>query len=516
MAWLEKLSQFPSLDLGSVGAQLGYQPSIQTSPSPAEGKGQPWAFSDWLDLSQIGLRVQASPKAESQIPQATQAPGSGEASQLSGLFDFRAIGAHLGVQNSSPPDKQITATPGTQPHQTESSPLEGEISGTPAFSGLFAGTGTEEINVETVQQSDGIDAAGELLEGEEMEAIDDLAQEIQEHKRTIRPENLDSEDAMDGHAVTPWEAASDAEAAPMESHNLHLTRDAFISHWAPFSSYFHPGHQVAIAPSQEPEAAAEVKVQTPEGFLVVSVQHHESVADPTDISVGRYFYFDASSFPSFPAFEVSPYSFVEQWREGQLFWSGQVQFSTGSYGSVDLPAMASPAAGRKGREESKPGDFEVGDLIFVAGFHRDLANTNGKRVDFDDNLHFYQAAWVGSKLPFNQSLLYDDLADLGQRIALGIEVDEHELAAVRPVLVAPEVAKANVNTIVQSGAHITDLAADNFAVRDIPDEGGAKKVNSSADWGARRKDFLSAGLKSLERRAQENGENRYTDTPNES
>jgi len=116
---------------------------------------------------------------------------------------------------------------------------------------------------------------------------------------------------------------------------------------------------------------------------------------------------------------------------------------------------------------------------------------------------------VGSRLPFNQaSALYaDDLADLGQRVPLGIEVDEHELAAVRPVVVAvaPAVAKANANMILQSAAHTTDLSADSFSLsQDIPNEGGAGKINSSAAWAARRKEFLCAGLKSLERRAQEN------------
>lgn len=533
MAWLDKLSQFSSFDFSAVGAQLGYEPGAPTSPKtrspapPEEGKewpGQSWAISSLLDLNKVGaqLGVQAAPKAEAHHASTEAKQDSGSViAPFSGLFDFGAIGAQLGIQ-SSPTDSQTTGALGTKPHTAEALPSESEASRKPAFSGLFGGAprAEESIDFEGAQE-DGIDAPGEVLAdgGEALEESHEeqagpAGQAVQKQSAvktigSIGPQmNLDGEEAIDAHAVDPWDPAEAEEAgAPLESHSLYLTREDLISHWAPFSSYFHPGMQVAIAPSPEPQAAVEAKVPTPEGFLVVSVQHKESVADPTDISVGRYFYFDASPFPTF---QFSTYScFTEQWRQGELIWSGQVQLSLGAYGSVDLPEIASLAAGRKGREESQPGDFEVGDLIFVVGFHRDLANTNGRHVDFDHNLHFYQAACVGSRLPFNQaSALYaDDLADLGQRVPLGIEVDEHELAAVRPVVVAvaPAVAKANANTILQSVAHTTDLSADSFALsQDIPNEGGAGKINLSAAWAARRKEFLRAGLKSLERRAQEN------------
>eukprot|EP00435_Cladocopium_sp_Y103_P068497 s581_g31.t1 len=522
MAWLEKLSQFSSFDFSAVGAQLGYQPGVQASPKtrspapPEEGKewpGQSWAISSLLDLNKVGahLGVQASPKVEVHHASTEAKQDSGSViAPFSGFFDFGAIGAHLGIQ-APPPESQTTGALDAKPQTAEALPLESEASGKPAFSGLFGAPGAEEIDIEGAQE-DGIDAPGEVLagsealEGSHVEQAEQAGQAGQK-QRTVKtigsvgPQmNLDGEEAMDAHAVAPWDPAAEEGGAPLESHSLYLTREDLISHWAPFSSYFHPGMQVAIAPSPEPQAAVEAKVPTPEGFLVVSVQHHESVADPTDISVGRYFYFDASPFPTF---QFSTYScFTEQWRQGELIWSGQVQLSLGAYGSVDLPEIASPAAGRKGREESQPGDFEVGDLIFVVGFHRDLANTNGRHVDFDDNLHFYQAACVGSRLPFNQaSALYaDDLADLGQHVPLGIEVDEHELAAVRPVVVAvaPAVAKANADTILQSVAHTTDLSADSFALsQDIPNEGGAGKINSSAAWAARRKEFLRAGLQRL-------------------
>ena len=545
MALLDRWPQFSGFgwaDLSALGANLDQvdptSPSRgdQATPQDPEDlkdrdpRSLPWAFSNLFDLNQIGsqLGLQRASTPEAPVPPQESASKLQQDSvsmvdrlPFTGLFDFNALGAQLGVQTSLPQaGSPIPAQDGghVQDHTASLAPLEdhGEVFEKSAFSGLFSAEPTQEEPVDVLEEgvhlSDGIHILEESHppEGDEPTMQDDLERP---RARIVRPQTELNEDVMDAHAVASWEPGGDDALAELgngqlESHRLNMTREDLLSHWAPFSSYFHPGMKVTIDPPAKPVVVTEAKTQTPEGFLVLSVQHHESVADSTDISVGRYFYFDASPFSSF---EFSPYpSFVEQWRHGQLLWSGQVQLSLGAYGSADLAEVASPAAGRKGREESKPGDFEVGDIIFVVGFHRDLASADGQYLDFSGNLHFYQASCVGSMLPFKHaSTKYvDDLADLGQRIPLGIEVDEQELAAVRPRVTAPPapIPKASViSTIMKSGSHTTDLSGEgNLAIiPDIPSEGGAGKINSSTSWAARRKEFLEVGLKSLERRAEE-------------
>ncbi|CAK9118300.1 unnamed protein product [Durusdinium trenchii] len=313
--------------------------------------------------------------------------------------------------------------------------------------------------------------------------------------------------ALPGELVEHEVAHEDEEQVP-EPYLLELSSHGMVSQWAPFSSYL--GSDLKLtAPLASPPGPLfalppDSAKRMPEGFIALSVQHHESVSDATAISVGRYFYFDAADYPSF---EFTSYPCTcELWRHGRLHWTGQVQLSLGSYGAVDLEDLACAAGRRAPASESRPGDFEVGDLIFVIGFHRNWAVSVGEHTPFEENLRGYQRMLrVGKSGAANR----DELGDLGLRIHLDTEVDEAELAKVRPVEKVLEPAgpldqrlgAANLsreNSLALAG--LDEVAEETLENRDGDAGPAVAAVRSSFAWAARRKELLSGGLKSVQNR----------------
>ena len=329
---------------------------------------------------------------------------------------------------------------------------------------------------------------------------------------------MDAEDEEDQHLSAPLPAdvadepvESDAlpewQVSPAEDEPpnwLQLSSEGLISQWAPFSSYTGTDTQLrvrAYRPPQDEPLHALPPIVAPEGFQVLSVRHQESVSDPNAVSVGKYFYFDASAFPSFE-FSTHP-CLVEQWRGALLVWSGAVTLSLGALGAADLLQTALPATGRKEpRQSSQPGDFEVADVVSVVGFHRNLAVSVGKHMDFPANLFGYQSRCLGKRASSRQDQKYvDELSDLGKHMRISIEIDEKELIAIRGTTES----RATMGTMLEPSAHVdntgsvAELARENslmLAGVDVAEEGkiphNIRSSVSSEAWNARRQAVLSA------------------------
>lgn len=396
--------------------------------------------------------------------------------------------------------------------------LPGEESHARAFSSLLSEDTLEARAPGQKQKHESSTLAAELTEEKTR----------QSHRPVYMPSmRMDEEDAEEHDASTPFPAAAgtgtDEETAEQPSdlvnlqvatsevpHWLQMSSEGLVSQWAPFSSYAASDTNLIIRPPPMPEEGCVALVApeaTPEGFRVLSVKHQESLSRGA-ISHGKCFYFDAAAFPSYE-FALHP-CFVEQWRGGSLVWSGAVSLSLGTLGGVDLPPLTLPAFGRKEpRSLSQLGDFEVDDIIFVLGFHKDFAVSVGRHMGFSENLLGYQSYCMGKRASprqdldtFRKSAKYiDELGDLGKHMQINVEVDEKELVAIRGTTES----RASMGAMLEPSAHVEDttsvaeLARENSLVMagvEVAEEGTIPhNVRSSTDsdaWNARRQAMLNA------------------------
>ena len=370
--------------------------------------------------------------------------------------------------------------------------------------------------------------AGAPGQKHEFSAPGELEKTRQSHRPVYMPDmRMDEEDAEEHDASTPFPAAAgtdtDEKIAEQPSdllnlqvatteipHWLQMSSEGLVSQWAPFSSYAASDTNLIVRPPPMPEEECLALLPpeaTPEGFRVLSVKHQESLSRGA-ISHGKCFYFDAAAFPSY---EFTPHPcFVEQWRGGLLLWSGAVTLSLGTIGAVDLPPLTLPAFGRKEpRSVSQLGDFEVDDIIFVLGFHKDFAVSVGRHLGFSENLLGYQSYCMGKRASprqdldtFRKSAKYiDELGDLGKHVQINVEVDEKELVAIRGTTES----RANMGAMLEPSAHVEDttsvaeLDRENSLVMagvEVAEEGTiphtVRSSTSSDAWNARRQAMLNA------------------------
>ncbi|CAJ1358310.1 unnamed protein product [Effrenium voratum] len=350
--------------------------------------------------------------------------------------------------------------------------------------------------------SDGLMAFSSLLSGvsaAEPETLETLEVERPEESRK---DQITTPSVARLSVGTIETAASEAlQVAPVTAQRWQLSSANLVSHWMPFSAY--EGNDLSgiasldklaehwpapVHDTRDPDPA-------PEGFRVLSVRHHESNSDPSDISVGKYFYFDASQFPSFE-FSSHP-CYVEQWRQGTLRWSGQVKLTLGGFGSADLAELSEEEVGRFGvgrkepRSFARAGDFELEDLISVVAFHRDLAPSVGNHLEFERNLYHYQRSCMGKRILPEEAVIVHDLGDLGQRICIETEVDQQELAAIRmsaiPAIEDEHSAALSRENSLALAVGYSIAVQPPEAPSDVAEEGSALAVRK-----AKRTDLLSA------------------------
>ncbi|CAE7600177.1 unnamed protein product [Symbiodinium pilosum] len=418
--------------------------------------------------------------------------------------------SHVDLDSQQPPGKEDSKS---RVQAGDGRGLVPEETGhTGAFSSLLSGDAT-------------LSAPDSCVEEPSEFASDSAQHKIQQSSRPMyMPDmRMDEEDLEDQHPATPFlDDASDdnpvldalpamqmAEAEELP-YWLQLSSEGLVSQWAPFSSYTGTDTNLSVRPAPQQEEAIASLQQTimPEGFQVISVRHQESLSDPSIISAGKYFYFDAAAYPSYE-FSSHP-CLVEQWRGAVLVWSGAVSLSLGALAAVDMPAASTPAVGRKEpRQASQPGDFEVDDVISVVGFHRNLIVSLGKHMDFPENLLGYQGYCVGKRALPQQDFstetgakYADELGDLGKRMQINIEVDERELLAIRGATES----RASMGCLLEPAAHVentntaaNELARENSLVLagiEVAEEGSIPhNIRSSAStegWTARRHAILNA------------------------
>ncbi|CAE7232514.1 unnamed protein product [Symbiodinium natans] len=333
-------------------------------------------------------------------------------------------------------------------------------------------------------------------------------EDVEEHMSTPFPATTGTESEASGQQPAVDTEQLQVVIADEPPHWLQMSSESLVSQWAPFSSYIGTDTTLAVRPPPIPEESlAALPDASPEGFRVLSVKYQESLSRNT-VSVGKYFFVDAAAFPSYE-FSSHP-CLVEQWRGSLLVWSGAVILSLGALGAVDLPEAKLPAFGRKEpRRASQAGDFEVDDVIFVVGFHRDLAVSVGKHMALPENLFGYQCYCMGKRPTPRQDIdtmrsstkYVDELGDLGKHLQITVEVDEKELIAIRgttesrasmAVILEPTALVEDTNTV-------AELARENSLVLagvEVAEEGtiphNVRSSTSSEAWNARRQALLSA------------------------
>jgi len=137
---------------------------------------------------------------------------------------------------------------------------------------------------------------------------------------------------------------------------------------------------------------------TPEGFKVLHNRFLEPpkarIQEPT-LREGMYFFFDDRTFPRFP-FDTRVWE-VEQWRNGNMVWSGMVLIERGIDGGEAAAETDSTARGcREPASERGERQWQLGDTVFVLGFHQDNKAFAG--FTYDDNLTAYEMQ-IGSSPP---------------------------------------------------------------------------------------------------------------------
>eukprot|EP00913_Durusdinium_trenchii_P001095 g1003.t1 len=478
-SWPPETSSYEEKERGSAGRPLALDgtpliASSQKSPDAfladkASPEPQPLPSSAFgsLGLDRVGTLLAFGSTLDEEGP--GRPPGSAFGSLGLDVSSLLAFG--------STPAEEVPPPRHTPPHASRPpEDREGRLEPPEAFASLFEHDPLQEEELDEVPTAAKPHLIRRDLQNEEEQPLEERAT------------------ALPGELVEHEVAHEDEEQVP-EPYLLELSSHGMVSQWAPFSSYL--GSDLKLtAPLASPPGPLfalppDSAKRMPEGFIALSVQHHESVSDATAISVGRYFYFDAADYPSF---EFTSYPCTcELWRHGRLHWTGQVQLSLGSYGAVDLEDLACAAGRRAPASESRPGDFEVGDLIFVIGFHRNWAVSVGEHTPFEE-----------TDRPNR-----DELGDLGLRIHLDTEVDEAELAKVRPVEKVLEPAgpldqrlgAANLsreNSLALAG--LDEVAEETLENRDGDAGPAVAAVRSSFAWAARRKELLSGGLKSVQNR----------------
>mmetsp|Transcript_78588 Transcript_78588/g.155681 ORF Transcript_78588/g.155681 Transcript_78588/m.155681 type:complete len:552 (+) Transcript_78588:55-1710(+) len=132
---------------------------------------------------------------------------------------------------------------------------------------------------------------------------------------------------------------------------------------------------------------------TPNGFKVIFNRYEEPPAGPKarflkpTLRVGMYFYFDEWTFPGFP-FDIRVWE-VEQWRNGNMIWCGMALIEPCIDGAEANHGTEATARGcREPASECAEGQWQLGDTVFVLGFHQDNKAFAGFR--YDDNLTAYQ------------------------------------------------------------------------------------------------------------------------------
>lgn len=171
---------------------------------------------------------------------------------------------------------------------------------------------------------------------------------------------------------------------------------------------------------------------TPEGFKVLHTRFMEPpkarFQQPT-LREGMYFFFDDTTFPRFP-FDTKVWE-VEQWRNGNMIWSGMALIEPGIDGAQAAHETDATARGcREPASDCAEGQWQLGDTVFVLGFHQDNKAFAGFK--YDDNLTAYEMqigckpseGEVASSLVAPQVQGFHDDRSLGERLAA---ITRHDL-----------------------------------------------------------------------------------------